>query len=205
MSAITVTLAEIKLAQPCISGWRKVIEANGGMGAIPDKPFPVSSIIDSNGLQDAFWVISECTRIAKDHSMLWRKLSCWMIAQIITDDVDKVAKDCFEIIKRYCNGSASLGALRHVNDRIGDTLDSLTVCGAKWHLYNALFLASQDTADVWLCSCECALSRKTQSCVGISHANTYDRKIALDKAEEERMAIHEKKFRAILDLGRWED
>jgi hypothetical protein len=206
MNAITVTLAEIKQAQPCISGWRKVLGANGGPESdYYRKQISVSSIIDSNGLQDAFWVVVECARIAKDHSMLWRKFSWWMVSQLITDDTDEDLKYCLEVIERYCNLQSYKKELRYVHARIGDKLDNRTVCDAKWHLYRAAAFASADKADPWSCSCECGLSYKNQSCVGISYANTFDRMIACDKAEKKCMSIHEKKFRAILDLGRWED
>ena len=55
---ITITLAQIKKYEsPCVPGWSKVFKAIGGDDADLNKRFPVSSILDSNGLEDTLWVL----------------------------------------------------------------------------------------------------------------------------------------------------
>ena len=54
---ITITLAQIKEYSPSASVWSKVFKANKLFrrdDADLNKPFPVSSILDSNGLEDTF-------------------------------------------------------------------------------------------------------------------------------------------------------
>lgn len=86
---ITVTLQQIKDAKPCENGWKKVLKANGGVNADLDKHFPLSSILDSNGLGDTLWVISN-TKSMQEHDEIFRKFSCWCALQ----NIGKILKYC---------------------------------------------------------------------------------------------------------------
>lgn len=86
---ITVTLQQIKDAHPCEDGWKKVLKANGGLKADYNKPFPLVSILDSNGLDDALWVIDKVDGM-REHKSLWYEFSRWCAFQ----NVEKIAKYC---------------------------------------------------------------------------------------------------------------
>ena len=65
---ITITLAQIKKhSSPSVSVWSKVFKANktffGGDDADLNKRFPVSSILDSNGLEDTLWALQLLARV----------------------------------------------------------------------------------------------------------------------------------------------
>lgn len=78
MTAITITLNQIKSKSPCADGWKKVLSANGGTKADLDKPFPLSSILDRNGLEDTLWTL-QCL---PEYNWLWRKFAVWCARQV---------------------------------------------------------------------------------------------------------------------------
>ncbi len=88
---ITVTLQQIKNAEPCTIGWKKVLKANDGKGADMNKSFPLSSILDSNDLDDTLWLVENVRELAK-HEKIWREFACFCAMQ----NIDK--------IKPYCSG-----------------------------------------------------------------------------------------------------
>lgn len=97
---ITVTLQQIKDASPCRNGWEKVLKAQGGTKADMNKPFPLVSILDSNGLDDTLWVISSVPEMAA-HDAIWRKFSSWCALQ----NIEKIKKHCstddYDLIVKY--------------------------------------------------------------------------------------------------------
>jgi hypothetical protein len=70
---IKITLNQIRARDPGPAGWAKVLKAQGGKNADFDKPFPLSSILDSNGLDDTLWVL----RCLPEHDSLWRLYEVW--------------------------------------------------------------------------------------------------------------------------------
>ena len=78
MSEVMITLNQIKAHDLCCDGWAKVLKANGGTKADMDKPFPVSSILESNDLDDTLWVL----RCLPDLDGLWRKFAAWSASEV---------------------------------------------------------------------------------------------------------------------------
>lgn len=54
---ITITLDQIRAYNPCVYGWKKLVQYLGPTQA-SDEPFPFEKILDSNGLEDAFWCLT---------------------------------------------------------------------------------------------------------------------------------------------------
>ena len=101
--SLQITLAQIKKHSPCADGWRKVLNANGGTNADLNKPFPLSSILDSNGLDDALWAL----RCLPEYEMLWRKFAWWAATQVADNTTDERVTYCLEVVGRFIEGSAS--------------------------------------------------------------------------------------------------
>lgn len=97
---ITVTLSQIKNANQCHEGWLKVLAANGGVNADMDKPFPLSSVLDSNDLDDTLWVIQNVPEM-REHDEIWRKFACWCASQTIEMIEPYCPAEDFELIDRY--------------------------------------------------------------------------------------------------------
>ena len=100
---IMITLNQIRKHDPCADGWSKVLKANGGTKADFDKEFPVSSILDSNDLDDTLWVI----RCLPEYESLWRKFAWWSATQVVDNAKDERVNKCLEVVKRYSEGLAT--------------------------------------------------------------------------------------------------
>lgn len=74
----TTTLKAIRAALPCHDGWTKLLATLGKTKA-DDEPLPLLTVLDSNGLDDALWVLSntECA------PRLARHFQAWCAAQVL--------------------------------------------------------------------------------------------------------------------------
>ena len=76
--ASTTTLAAIRAASPCEEGWRKLLGALGKTSA-DDEPLDLLTVLDSNGLDDALWVLS----FAMPDDRLTRHFQAWCAEQVL--------------------------------------------------------------------------------------------------------------------------
>jgi hypothetical protein len=76
--ASTTTLAAIRAASPCKDGWRKLLGALGKTSA-DDEPLDLLTVLDSNGLDDALWVLS----CAMPDERLARHFWAWCAEQVL--------------------------------------------------------------------------------------------------------------------------
>ena len=76
--ASTTTLARIRAASPCEDGWRKLLGSLGKTGA-DDEPLDLLTVLDSNGLDDALWVLS----YAMPDDRLARHFRAWCAEQVL--------------------------------------------------------------------------------------------------------------------------
>ena len=76
--ASTTTLAAIRAASPCEDGWRKLLGALGKTSA-DDEPLDLLTVLDSNGLDDALWVLS----YAMPDDRLARHFQAWCAEQML--------------------------------------------------------------------------------------------------------------------------
>ena len=74
----TTTLARIRAASPCEDGWRKLL-AHLGKTAADDEPLPLLTVLDSNGLDDALWVLT----YAMPTDRLARHFAAWCADQAL--------------------------------------------------------------------------------------------------------------------------
>ena len=96
----TTTLARIRAAKPCEDGWRKLL-AHLGKTAADDEPLPLVTVLDSNGLDDALWVLSN----AMPDDRLTRHFQAWCAEQILdlfeaTQPDDTRVRDQIAMLRR---------------------------------------------------------------------------------------------------------
>ena len=115
---ITVSLKQILAANPCQSGWAKVLHARGKMTNgqlqecldnehVPmsfskladDEQFPMSSIIESNSFNDCVWTF-RCVN-AKE---LQIKFAVWCARQVQYLMKDQRSIDALDVVWRYSDG-----------------------------------------------------------------------------------------------------
>ena len=74
----TTTLAAIRAASPCESGWKKLLAALGKAKA-DSEPLDLLTVLNSNGLDDALWVLS----FAMPDDRLARHFQAWCAEQVL--------------------------------------------------------------------------------------------------------------------------
>jgi hypothetical protein len=74
----TTTLNRILAASPCDEGWTKLLRHLGKTQA-DDEPLPLLTVLDSNGLDDALWVLSK----AMPDDRLNRHFGAWCAEQVL--------------------------------------------------------------------------------------------------------------------------
>lgn len=102
MSQITTTLNEIRRDNPCEDGWRKLLHHLGKTKA-DDEPFPMSVILDSNGLDDCLWAL----RCRPDFSSLWRLYAVDCARQVQSLMKDQRSIKALDVAERHALGHAS--------------------------------------------------------------------------------------------------
>ena len=98
---ITLSLNEIREQSPCKSGWEKLLKSK--QTTHWNEQFPLSDIIDSNGLNDALW----CLRARPEHSNLWRKYAVWCARQVEHLMTDERSKSALDVAWRHSEGEAT--------------------------------------------------------------------------------------------------
>ena len=76
--ASTTTLRRIRCAQPCADGWQKLLDHLGKTSA-DDEHLDLLTVLDSNGLDDALWVLS----YAMPDDRLARHFQAWCAEQVL--------------------------------------------------------------------------------------------------------------------------
>ena len=74
----TTTLKRIRAASPCRDGWAELLEHLGKTKA-DDEPLSLLTVLNSNGLGDALWVLS----YAMPDDRLARHFQAWCATQVI--------------------------------------------------------------------------------------------------------------------------
>jgi len=100
---ITITLKKIRDLNPCVDGWRKVLAANGGASADMTAELPLSSVLDSNGMDDTLW----CLQCLPEHGRVWRSFAVWCARQVEHLMIDDRSVSALNIAERHAAGEAT--------------------------------------------------------------------------------------------------
>ena len=133
---LTTTLNRIKAHNPCSDGWRKLLKYLGKTIA-DDEPLPFSSILDSNGLEDALW----CCRTAPEHNRVWRLYALWCARQIQRLMTDPRSLDALDVTERHANGQADDEELSAAGKAAKE---------AAWDAWTAARAARDTTGAAWV-------------------------------------------------------
>ena len=100
---ITITLQQIEAHNPCVSGWTKVLRANGGANADRTQPFALASVLDSNDLADTLW----CLRCLPEYDAVWRLYAVWCARQVQRLMADQRSIRALNVATDYALGQAT--------------------------------------------------------------------------------------------------
>ena len=96
------TLNQIREHRPCNDGWAKLLK-NLGKTKADDEPIAITTIIESNGLDDALW----CLRAVKGHEREIRlfAVECARSVQHLVTDTRGL--DALDVAEKFANGLAT--------------------------------------------------------------------------------------------------
>ena len=119
------TLNKIRKHSPCADGWEKLLKYLGKTKA-DDEPLPITTIIDSNGLDDALW----CLRAVEGHDKEIRLFAVWCARQVQHLLTDKRSLDALDVAEHYANGEATEDELAAAGDAARDAVRAARAAGA---------------------------------------------------------------------------
>jgi len=96
------TLNKIREHEPCKSGWEKLLKYLGKTKA-DDEPLLITTILDSNGLDDAIW----CLRAVEGRDKDIRLYAVWCARQVQHLLPDQRRLAALDVAERYANGEAT--------------------------------------------------------------------------------------------------
>jgi len=96
------TLNKIRAVDPCADGWRKLL-AHLGKTQADDEPLAITTIIDSNGLDDALW----CLRAVEGCDREIRLNAVWCARQVQHLMTDPRSIAALDVAERFANGDAT--------------------------------------------------------------------------------------------------
>ena len=100
--SIQITLNKIKAHDPCQDGWIKLLESKGKTTA-DDEEFPLSDVLDSNGLGDALW----CLRCLPEHDNKWRLLAVKFAREVEHLMKDERSIKALDVAEKHARGEVS--------------------------------------------------------------------------------------------------
>jgi len=108
---IFTTLNKIREHQPCTSGWKKLLNYLGKTEA-DDEPLPLTTILESNGLDDCLWAL----QTVPEHNNLWRKYAVWCARQVEHLMDDERSKNSLVVAWDHAEGKATDDELAAASD-----------------------------------------------------------------------------------------
>ena len=140
----TTTLAAIRAASPCEPGWKKLLAALGKTKA-DNEPLDLLTVLNSNGMDDALWVMS----FAMPDDQLARHFQAWCAEQVLhifeaVRPDDRRVRDQIEMLRRDDATKAERDAARAAADAA-----AWAAAGAAWDAAEAADAARAAAEAAW--------------------------------------------------------
>ena len=100
------TLNKIREHSPCASGWSTLL-AHLGKTKADDEPLSITTIVESNGLDDALW----CLRAVEGHDKEIRLYAVWCARQVQHLMKDPRSVAALNVAEAYAHGNATADEL----------------------------------------------------------------------------------------------
>ena len=135
------TLNKIREHGPCSDGWGKLLKHLGKTKA-DDEPLGITTILDSNGFEDALW----CLRAVEGHDREIRLYAVWCARQVQHLMTDQRSLDALDAAERYANGQATDGELSAARDAARFAAMDAARAAARAAAWSAAMDAAWDAA-----------------------------------------------------------
>ena len=109
------TLTEIRKHSPCGPGWEKLLSSLGKTKA-DDEPLAITTVLDSNGLDDALW----CLRAVSGHENEIRLFAVWCAIQVQHLMTDERSVAALVVAEDFANGKATSSDLSAAGEAAGE-------------------------------------------------------------------------------------
>ena len=116
------TLNKIRANGPCANGWEKLLK-NLGKTRADDEPLALTTILESNGLDDALW----CLRAVDGHEREMRLFAVECARSVQHLMTDKRSLDAIDVAERFANGKATQQELNAARDAARDAQANLFI------------------------------------------------------------------------------
>ena len=135
------TLNKIRAHTPCVSGWKKLLK-NLGKTKGDDEPLALTTILESNGIDDALW----CLRAVDGHQREIRlfALECARSVQHLMKD--KRSLGALNVAERFANGQATQQELDAAWAAARDAAGAAAGAAARDAAMAAAWAAAKDAA-----------------------------------------------------------
>lgn len=135
------TLNEIRAFSPCESGWKKLLAHLGKTNA-DDEPLAITTVLDSNGLDDTIW----CFRAVKGHDREIRLFVVWCARQVQHLMTDPRSLSALDVAERFANGHATDQELANAWTAAGSANEFTTELGGWAAAESAAWAATKSVA-----------------------------------------------------------
>ena len=135
------TLNKIRKHEPCTNGWEKLLTYLGKTKA-DDEPISISTILDSNGLDDALW----CLQAVEGKDREIRLYAVWCARQVQHLMKDQRSIDALDVAERYANGEATEEELEVARDAARAAAGATARTAAAWSAAGATAGTAADAA-----------------------------------------------------------
>ena len=137
---IITTLNRIRAHGPCADGWKKLL-AHLGKTCADDEPLTFTTILESNGLDDALW----CCRAEPQYAKEWRLFAVWCARKVEHLMTDQRSLHALDVAEQYAKGEASDEELAKARAAAGAAARA-AAGDAAWDAAEAAWDAAWDTA-----------------------------------------------------------
>lgn len=116
---MNTTLNAIRAHNPCSNGWAKLL-AHLGKTQADDEPLAITTILDSNGLDDALWAL----RAVEGHDREILLYAVWCARQVQHLMTDPRSIAVLDVAERYATGEAGQAELDAARAAAGAAWDA---------------------------------------------------------------------------------
>ena len=136
------TLNKIRANSPCTDGWEKLLK-NLGKTKADDEPLMLTTILESNGLDDALWCLRAVDGRHEREMRLFAVACARRVQHLITD---KRSLDTLDVAERFANGQATQEELTAAWDAAWDAARDAASGAARNAARNAAWDAASGAA-----------------------------------------------------------
>ena len=135
---MNTTLIAIREHNPCANGWKKLLSHLGKTKA-DDELLPITTILDSNGVEDALW----CLRAVGGRDREIRLYAVWCARQVQHLMADQRSINALDVAVRHANGTAMDDELAAARDAAWDAAWAAARDAARDAAWDAAWAAEE--------------------------------------------------------------